>query len=104
MVEKYRNPKAKTLRSQWFHGTLGRQEAERIIKSHSDNNGTFLVRYSDRNKGQFVLTLLNESLFYHYIICKSVSILNYQSIAPLIEPPVLKGFLFDVLISLIREI
>lgn len=73
-AENYRSPIPKTHRSQWFHGTLDRQEAERTIKNYSDKNGTFLVRYSDRNKGQVVLTLLNESLFYHYIICKSVNL------------------------------
>ncbi|KRT79627.1 Ankyrin repeat-containing protein [Oryctes borbonicus] len=71
ILENYRTPNPKTHRNNWFHGTLGRQEAEKIIKNYSDKSGTFLVRYSDRNKGQVVLTLLNENTFYHYIICKS---------------------------------
>lgn len=56
----------------WYHGTLDRQEAEILIRNFSNENGTFLVRFSDRNTGATVLTLLNEDLFFNYIIRKQV--------------------------------
>lgn len=68
ILENYKPPVPKTSKSEWYHGTLDRQEAEAIIKSFSKDNGTFLVRYSHRNKGSNVLTLLNEDLFFNYII------------------------------------
>jgi tyrosine-protein kinase shark len=38
-----------------------------------DCSGIFLVRVSDRNKGNYVLTLLNEDQVKHFVIYKSVS-------------------------------
>lgn len=73
ILENYKCPPAKTRRSLWYHGTLDRSEAEMKIKRFSDENGTFLVRYSVRNKGT-VLTLLNDNVFFNYIIRKQVSL------------------------------
>ncbi|EFA10985.1 tyrosine-protein kinase Shark [Tribolium castaneum] len=69
ILENYQCPAPKTHRSYWYHGTLDRHEAETTIKQFSTKDGTFLVRWSDRNKER-VLTLINESLFYNYIIRK----------------------------------
>jgi tyrosine-protein kinase len=69
ILEHYQCPAPKTHRSQWYHGTLDRHEAETIIKQFSTKDGTFLVRWSERNK-EPVLTLISESLFYNYIISK----------------------------------
>lgn len=68
VTENYKPPLPKTHKSQWYHGTLDRQEAESFITNFSKDSGTFLVRYSHRNKGANVLTLLNEDLFFNYII------------------------------------
>lgn len=51
----------------WYHGTLGRHEAETQIRKYSNENGTFLVRWSERNNAN-VLTLFNENIFFNYII------------------------------------
>ncbi|KAF5281211.1 hypothetical protein FQR65_LT14826 [Abscondita terminalis] len=68
ILEKYKTPEPKTSKSQWYHGTLCRVDAENLIRKYSSDSGTFLVRYSDRNVGANVLTLLNESVICHYKI------------------------------------
>ncbi|CAH1960669.1 unnamed protein product [Acanthoscelides obtectus] len=67
IIEQYKHKVTRTEKSKWYHGTLGRQEAETMIKEYSTKNGTFLVRFSERNK-QNVLTLIYDEEFYHYII------------------------------------
>ncbi|XP_018576100.1 tyrosine-protein kinase shark isoform X2 [Anoplophora glabripennis] len=67
ILENYKSPTTKTKRTEWYHGTLDRQEAESIIKKCSTQSGTYLIRFSDRN-GEHVLTLLYEDGFYNYII------------------------------------
>lgn len=87
-----------THRGKWCHGTLSRDEANFILKdfarslqfknnkqvSNSEDNptddnkinnnetdttsGVFLIRYSDRNGGNFVLTLLHDDTTKHFII------------------------------------
>lgn len=74
ILENYRSPSPRTNRSQWYHGTLNRHEAETIIKQFCMKDGSFLVRWSDRNK-EAVLTLMTESLFYNYIIRKQVNVI-----------------------------
>ncbi|KAJ3639318.1 hypothetical protein Zmor_002683 [Zophobas morio] len=69
ILENYQCPAPRTHKSQWYHGTLDRSEAETIIKQFNTKDGTFLVRWSDRNK-EPVLTLISENLFYNYIIRK----------------------------------
>lgn len=70
-IENYKCPPAKTHKGLWYHGTLDRHEAENKIRNYSAQNGTFLVRWSDRNRGK-VLTLFNEEVFFNYIIRKQV--------------------------------
>lgn len=67
--ENYKCPTPKTYANQWYHGTLGRREAEDIIRDYSTKNGTFLIRWSNRNKGQ-VLTVLNDNVFFNFIISR----------------------------------
>ncbi|KAL3289653.1 hypothetical protein HHI36_023062 [Cryptolaemus montrouzieri] len=67
ILEKYQCPMPKTYENQWYHGTLGRKEAQEIIKDYSTKNGTFLIRWSNRNK-RAVLTLLNDNTFFNFII------------------------------------
>ncbi|XP_057672099.1 tyrosine-protein kinase Shark [Diorhabda carinulata] len=67
ILKNYKYSPKRTDRSEWYHGTLDRQEAEMIIKMCSTKSGTYLVRFSDRNK-EDVLTLLNDDGFYNYII------------------------------------
>ncbi|XP_072401763.1 tyrosine-protein kinase Shark [Diabrotica undecimpunctata] len=69
ILENYKYTVKSTNRREWYHSTLDRQEAEATIKLHSTKSGTYLVRFSDRNK-EDVLTLLNDDVFYHYIIRK----------------------------------
>ncbi|KAJ8970015.1 hypothetical protein NQ314_001444 [Rhamnusium bicolor] len=67
ILEKYKCPATRTNKSEWYHGTLDRHEAESLIRQYSTKNGTYLVRFSDRNR-ENVLTLLNDDGFYNYII------------------------------------
>lgn len=67
ILEKYQPPEPKTSKKQWYHGTLDRKEAENLIRLYSNKNGTFLVRFTDRNSTN-VLTLLNDDSVYNYII------------------------------------
>lgn len=67
ILENYKCPTPKTCASQWYHGTLGRREAEELIRNYSTKDGTFLIRSSNRNKGD-VLTLLNGNVFFNFII------------------------------------
>ncbi|XP_065166490.1 tyrosine-protein kinase Shark-like [Atheta coriaria] len=69
ILEEYTAPKTKTNMSQWYHGTLNRQEADAYIREYQLDiqNGTFLVRYSTRNK-ELVLTMYNEGIIFNFII------------------------------------
>lgn len=74
VLEEYQCPAPRTHRGLWYHGTLDRQEAETLIRSHDNglgSTGTFLVRFSDRRNaagGNNVLTVLSDGAIYHYII------------------------------------
>ncbi|XP_045780421.1 tyrosine-protein kinase HTK16 [Maniola jurtina] len=67
-----------TTKSQWYHGTLNREEAVRTLEEYCKqhnvrdraSDGVFLVRYSERHTGAYVLTMLSENLPYHFIIRK----------------------------------
>lgn len=86
-------PQPTTFKSQWYHGTLDRNEAKSLLQEYANNrlsselvnenhntngdsidktSGTFLVRCSDRNKGNYVLTLLYENHAKHFQIKNSV--------------------------------
>ncbi|KAG6450497.1 tyrosine-protein kinase Shark isoform X2 [Manduca sexta] len=67
----------KTSKSQWYHGTLNRDEAVKIIEEYHKYNmqdkpsdGVFLVRYSERHRSAYVLTMLSENTPYNFIIRK----------------------------------
>lgn len=95
-LESYAPLPATTFRNQWYHGTLDRNEAKHMLQEFANNrfqkeianethetngesidhtSGTFLVRYSDRMRGNFVLTLLYEEHAKHFKIQTSVSVL-----------------------------
>ncbi|XP_026758712.1 tyrosine-protein kinase Shark isoform X2 [Galleria mellonella] len=59
----------KTSRNQWYHGTLNRDEAVRTLHEHACE-GAFLLRYSERHTGAYVLTMLSENTPYNFIIRK----------------------------------
>nr|CAI5828821.1 unnamed protein product [Callosobruchus analis] len=67
ILENYKHRVTRAEKTKWYQGTLGRQEAETMIKEYATKNGTFLVRFSERNK-ENVLTLYYDEDFYHYII------------------------------------
>ncbi|XP_030748322.1 tyrosine-protein kinase Shark [Sitophilus oryzae] len=67
LLENYKSPEPKVSRGEFYHGTLGRHEAEAIIRKSNPQSGTFLVRFSDRNN-EDVLTLFHEEKVWNYII------------------------------------
>lgn len=42
----------------WFHGEIGRDEAERVLSKEKYNDGTFLVRFSESQPTNFTLTYM----------------------------------------------
>lgn len=74
MLRKYKCPHPKTCKERWYHGTLDRIEAQRLIQENGSKEGSFLVRLSDRNIGCFVLTMLHEQQLYNFVIKKDVSL------------------------------
>lgn len=84
-LEAYKLGPANTFKSQWYHGTLTRDEAVNVLKSYAlqmqndnadiDTSGCFLVRFSERkNAGSgYVLTLLFDNIAKNFIISQSVS-------------------------------
>ncbi|KAF7287415.1 hypothetical protein GWI33_001389 [Rhynchophorus ferrugineus] len=69
ILKNYKAPEPKMKRSEFYHGTLGRQEAEALIRKNNPQNGTFLVRFSERNN-ESILTLFHEDKIFNYIIQK----------------------------------
>ncbi|XP_017782286.1 PREDICTED: tyrosine-protein kinase shark [Nicrophorus vespilloides] len=67
ILEEYKTPTPNTDKKFWYHGTLNRVEAENYIKASRAENGTFLVRYSNRNKAN-VLTVINQGEYFNYIV------------------------------------
>jgi hypothetical protein len=44
---------------EWFHGNLTHLQAERIIQKNSNaKKGTFLIRFSSKNRGYFTITVV----------------------------------------------
>ncbi|XP_032528833.1 tyrosine-protein kinase Shark isoform X1 [Danaus plexippus] len=77
LLKNYKPDPPKTSKSQWYHGTLNREEAmhqlQEYCKQHlSDkcSDGVFLVRYSERHTGAYVLTMLHGNTPYNFIIRK----------------------------------
>nr|CAD7588126.1 unnamed protein product [Timema genevievae] len=68
ILRNYMCPAPKTHKNDWYHGTLGRNEALCLLKEHGNKDGTFLVRYSDRNGGVYVLTTIHGGQPYHFQI------------------------------------
>ncbi|XP_069687001.1 tyrosine-protein kinase Shark [Periplaneta americana] len=70
MLRNYKSPVPKTQKKDWYHGTLDRNEAINMLKEQGNKDGTFLVRYSDRNGGMYVLTTIYAGQLYHFQIKK----------------------------------
>nr|CAB3510236.1 unnamed protein product [Spodoptera littoralis] len=71
----------KTSKKLWYHGTLNREEAVKTLEEYCKHHkvegkasdGVFLVRYSERHTGAYVLTMLSENTPYNFIIRKEAS-------------------------------
>ncbi|KAM7345659.1 SH2 ankyrin repeat kinase [Cochliomyia hominivorax] len=82
-LEAYKLCPANTLKSQWYHGTLTRDEAVDVVKNFAtqlktdtsdlDTSGCFLVRFSERkvSGSGYVLTLLFDNVVKNFIISQS---------------------------------
>ncbi|XP_021915716.1 tyrosine-protein kinase shark isoform X1 [Zootermopsis nevadensis] len=68
ILRNYKCPVPKTQKKDWYHGTLDRNEALNMLKEWGSKDGTFLVRYSDRNGGMYVLTTIYSGQTYHFQI------------------------------------
>lgn len=85
-LENYQPEPPKTSKSQWYHGTLSRDEAVKTLEEYCKQNnlkdksadGVFLVRYSERHSRAYVLTMLSENTPYNFIVRKEVSTLLYE--------------------------
>jgi CRISPR/Cas system-associated endoribonuclease Cas2 len=43
----------------WFHGNLSHIQAEKLIQRNSNaKKGTFLIRFSSKNRGYFTITVV----------------------------------------------
>lgn len=69
----YKGPAPKEKRCDWYHGTLDRAEAVALLHKHDDVDGSFLVRFSDRHRGGYVLTVMYHKQAYHFQIQRKVS-------------------------------
>jgi len=58
-LAEYRAVKPTTGRESWYHGTLNRSEAEKLLRDNGNVEGSYLVRYSGRNSGINVLSMVN---------------------------------------------
>ena len=52
----------------WFHGAMGREESETVLKEHGFDEGLFLVRESSTSLGDFVLSVVHDNDVIHYQI------------------------------------
>lgn len=63
--------------NRWFHGPLIGKEAERVLKAENAKNGSYLVRESYSNPGDYVLSVrTGEDKVTHVMISYQVSNLN----------------------------
>ncbi|XP_045499325.1 tyrosine-protein kinase Shark isoform X1 [Colias croceus] len=78
LLKNHKPEPANTSKSQWYHGTLNREEAVKILEEYcrqhnlrdKASDGVFLVRYSERHTGAYVLTMYSENTPYNFIIRK----------------------------------
>ncbi|XP_050666428.1 tyrosine-protein kinase Shark [Leptidea sinapis] len=77
LLKNHKPAPSNTTKSQWYHGTLNRDEAVQILEEYCKqhnlterSDGVFLVRYSERNTGAYVLTMLTDNTPYNFIIRK----------------------------------
>ncbi|XP_047985430.1 tyrosine-protein kinase Shark [Leguminivora glycinivorella] len=82
LLKNYKPDPPQTSKSQWYHGTLSRDEAVQTLEQYCKQNnivdkatdGVFLVRYSERHSSATcVLTMLSENTPYHFIIRKEAA-------------------------------
>lgn len=52
--------------SHWFHGSISREDTERLLRQLA-NNGTFLIRFSTSTH-KYVLSVIYNQQLYHYPI------------------------------------
>ena len=52
----------------WFHGAMGREESEALLKENGFAEGLFLVRESSTSLGDFVLSVVHDTNVIHYQI------------------------------------
>ncbi|XP_041975466.1 tyrosine-protein kinase Shark [Aricia agestis] len=78
MLKNHKPGPPNTSKSLWYHGTLNREEAVKTLEEYCKQNniqdkasdGVYLVRYSERNTGAYVLTMRSENTPYNFIIRK----------------------------------
>lgn len=70
----YQPPIPKEKLSDWYHGTLDRMEAIRMLRENGEVDGSFLVRFSSRNNGMYVLSVMYHKHAFHFQIQKKVRI------------------------------
>ncbi|XP_012283848.1 tyrosine-protein kinase shark [Orussus abietinus] len=70
LLANYQGPVPKEKRSDWYHGTLDRGEAVTLLHKNGDMDGSFLVRFSDRHAGSYVLTVMYHRQAFHFQIQK----------------------------------
>ncbi|XP_046384300.1 tyrosine-protein kinase Shark isoform X2 [Ischnura elegans] len=78
ILRNYKPPAAKSSRKEWYHGSIIRNQAVEILQESEkelgedvdDMVGIFLVRWSDRKGGGYVLTMLHAGKPYHFQIRK----------------------------------
>ncbi|XP_034945799.1 tyrosine-protein kinase Shark [Chelonus insularis] len=70
LLSNYKTPASKEKSSDWYHGTLSRPEAVALLHENGDKDGSFLVRFSDRRPGNYVLTAMYHGRDFHFQIQK----------------------------------
>uniref|UniRef100_A0A8B9ZH95 Tyrosine-protein kinase n=1 Tax=Anas platyrhynchos TaxID=8839 RepID=A0A8B9ZH95_ANAPL len=55
----------------WYFSKISRSEAEQLLLSPPNQHGSFLVRDSESNKGEYSLSVRNHAKVSHFRICKS---------------------------------
>ena len=72
---KYKAPKPVLSKYNWYHGTLDRKEAVELLKEYGNKEGSYLVRYSHKNGGVYVLTMIVNDRSFHFQIKNEVYII-----------------------------